>query len=219
MVVAIALVVSAVVGYLLGSIPTGYWLGRAIAGIDLREEGSGSTGATNTLRTLGKGPALFVLIVDLLKGAAAVWAAGAIANQLVFPRPDLSLPWCIILAALLAIVGHSKSMWINFTGGKSAATSLGILLAMAWPVGLTVLGVWLGTLGLSRIVSISSILAAIAAPILMTVFSQPWQFIAFAAVGGLYVVVRHRGNIQRLMTGTEPRIGQKLQESEPPPAV
>ncbi|MEM8715962.1 MAG: glycerol-3-phosphate acyltransferase [Cyanobacteria bacterium P01_G01_bin.4] len=134
MVVAIALVLSAVVGYLLGSIPTGYWLGRAIAGVDLRTEGSGSTGATNTLRTLGKGPALFVLVVDLLKGAAAVWAAGAIANQLVFPRPDLSLPWCIILAALLAIVGHSKSMWMNFKGGKSAATSLGILLAMAWPV-------------------------------------------------------------------------------------
>ncbi|MEM9567277.1 MAG: glycerol-3-phosphate 1-O-acyltransferase PlsY [Cyanobacteria bacterium P01_E01_bin.34] len=213
MVVAIALVLSGVVGYVLGSIPTGYWLGRALAGVELRKEGWGSTGATNTLRTLGKGPALFVLVVDLLKGAAAVWAAGVIANQLVFPRPDLSLPWCIILAALLAIVGHSKSIWMNFKGGKSAATSLGILLAMAWPVGLTVLGVWLGTLGLSRIVSISSILAAVAAPILMAVFGQPWQLIAFAAVGGLYVVVRHRGNIQRLMAGTEPRIGQKLQES------
>ncbi len=217
MVVAVALVLSAVVGYLLGSIPTGYWLGRAIAGVDLRQEGSGSTGATNTLRTLGKGPALFVLTVDLLKGAAAVWAAGAIANQIVFPRPDLSLPWCIILAALLAIVGHSKSMWMGFKGGKSAATSLGILLAMAWPVGLTVLGVWLGTLGLSRIVSISSILAAVAAPILMAVFAQPWQFIAFAAVGGLYVVIRHRSNIQRLMAGTEPRIGQKLQDGEAVP--
>ena len=218
MAVAIALGLCAVVGYLLGSIPTGFWLGRAIAGIDLREQGSGSTGATNTLRTLGKGPALVVLVVDLLKGAAAVWAARGIAVQLIFPRPDLALPWCIILAALLAIVGHSKSMWMNFKGGKSAATSLGILLAMAWPVGLSVLGVWLGTLGLSRIVSISSILAAISAPILMAVFGLPWQFIAFAATGGLYVVVRHRSNIQRLMAGTEPRIGQKLQESEATPA-
>ncbi|MGK7908690.1 MAG: glycerol-3-phosphate 1-O-acyltransferase PlsY [Synechococcus sp.] len=218
MAVAIALVVCAVVGYLMGSIPTGYWLGRAIAGVDLREEGSGSTGATNTLRTLGKGPALFVLIVDLLKGAAAVWAAQAIAIELLSPRPELVLPWCVILAALLAIVGHSKSMWMNFKGGKSAATSLGILLAIAWPVGLTVLGVWLATLGIGRIVSISSILAAVSAPILMAVFSVPWPYIGFSAIGGIYVIVRHRSNISRILSGTEPRIGQKLDDKNPSPA-
>ena len=218
MAITLALVLCAVVGYLLGSIPTGYWLGKAIAGIDLREQGSGSTGATNALRTLGKGPALVVLVVDMLKGAIAVWAAQAIAYQLIFPRPDLALPWCAIGAALLAIVGHSKSMWMNFKGGKSAATSLGILLAISWPVGLSVLGVWLATLGISRIVSISSILAAIAAPILMGVFGLPWPYIGFAIAGGIYVIWRHRSNIQRLIAGTEPQIGQKLQDNNPTPA-
>ena len=124
MAVAIALVICGSIGYLLGSIPTGYWLGLAIAGIDIREQGSGSTGATNVLRTLGKVPALVVLSVDLLKGALSVIVAEAIVSGLLASRLGLEdsletlLPWCAIAGALMAIIGHSKSFWIGFKGGK-----------------------------------------------------------------------------------------------------
>ncbi len=140
-------------GYLLGSIPTGYWVGRWWGGIDIRQQGSGSTGATNVLRTLGKGPALLVLLVDAAKGAAAVALGSALGSA-----------WWVVLAALFAVIGHSRSCWLGFRGGKSVATSLGILLAMAWPVALTTFGVWLLGLALTRIVSFSSLLAAVAAP-------------------------------------------------------
>ena len=210
---AIALILCAIVGYLLGAIPTGYWLGLAIAGIDMREQGSGSTGATNVLRTLGKGPALVVLAVDMAKGAAAVAIARVIGMSLIEAGiQEQALPWCAIAGGLMAIIGHSKSFWIQFKGGKSAATSLGLLLALSWTVGLSVLGVWLGTLAITRIVSISSILAAASAGLFMALFGLPWPFIAFGVSGGLYVIVRHSSNIERLLQGLEPRIGQKLSE-------
>ncbi|MGQ9836728.1 MAG: glycerol-3-phosphate 1-O-acyltransferase PlsY [Cyanobacteriota bacterium] len=185
-------------GYFLGSIPTGYWVGLWWGGIDIRTQGSGSTGATNVLRTLGKGPALLVLLVDALKGAAAVglgWALGS--------------PWWVVLAAFLAVIGHSRSCWIGFQGGKSVATSLGILLAMSWPVALAIFGVWLLGIALTRIVSCSSILAAVAAPLLMWGAAQPLPYLLFALVGGVYVIATHRRNIERLLAGSEPRIGQK----------
>ncbi|WP_017323987.1 glycerol-3-phosphate 1-O-acyltransferase PlsY [Synechococcus sp. PCC 7336] len=215
MTAAIALLLCTVIGYLLGSIPTGYWVGWVIGGIDMREQGSGSTGATNVLRTLGKGPAAIVLGVDLLKGALAVVAARAVVQTVLIPaQAERWWSWFAIAAALLAIVGHSRSIWMNFKGGKSAATSLGVLLAISWPVGLSVLGVWLGTLAIARIVSLSSMLAAGSAAIFMAVFGLDWPFIAFAIVGGLYVIWRHRSNIRRLLAGTEPRIGQKLAEED-----
>ncbi|MEN9242288.1 MAG: glycerol-3-phosphate 1-O-acyltransferase PlsY [Thermostichus sp. DG02_3_bins_51] len=189
-------------GYFLGSIPTGYWVGLRWGGIDIRTQGSGSTGATNVLRTLGRGPALLVLLVDTLKGAAAValgWALGS--------------PWWVVLAALLAVIGHSRSCWLGFQGGKSVATSLGILLAMAWPVALATFGVWLLGLAFTRIVSFSSILAAVAAPVLMWVTAQPLPYLLFALAGGVYVIATHRRNIERLLAGSEPRIGQKLAQS------
>lgn len=207
---AIAFVASAAAGYLWGSIPTGYLLGRWLGGIDIRECGSGSTGTTNVLRTLGKGPALAVLLVDLGKGSAAVVLARAIANGIGIETPA-TVAIFAIGAALAAIVGHSKPVWLNWRGGKSAATSLGILLAIAWPVGLATLATWLSVLAVSRIVSLSSIAAAIAAPIFMVAFGQPWPLIAFALAGGAYVVWRHHANIQRLLAGREPRIGQKLE--------
>lgn len=198
--------------YLLGSFPTGYLLVKALKGIDIRDYGSGGTGATNVLRTVGKGPALVVFVVDLLKGSAAIWMA-----QWLFPLLMarfggdgfvLSQPWVDMLAGLLALVGHSRSVWLGFTGGKSVASGLGVLVAMAWPVALGALGVFGLTLALSRIVSLGSMLAALAAVILMVVTGQPLAYILVAILGGGYVIVRHRGNIQRLLAGTEPRIGQ-----------
>ena len=199
-----------IAAYLLGSIPTGYAVGRYLKGIDIREHGSGSTGATNVLRTVGKLPAIAVLAIDLLKGSAAVASI-----DLVYSLTDI-LPanwhsWLIVAAALSAIIGHSKSVWLNFTGGKSVATTLGILLVMNPLVaGGTIVSFGI-VLAISRIVSLSSICGAIAVNILMLVFNQPVPYLIFAAIAGLYVIVRHQSNIQRLLAGNEPKIGQASQ--------
>jgi acyl phosphate:glycerol-3-phosphate acyltransferase len=203
--------------YLLGSIPTGYTAARLIKGIDIREHGSGSTGATNVLRTLGKGPGLLVLLIDMLKGGLAIALVRLLfifaANRNLIPisvNPTIWLGWMVALAGLAAILGHSKSIWLGFTGGKSVATSLGVLLAMSWQIGLSTLAVFGLVLALSRIVSLSSICGAIAVSILMLLMRQPLPYQLFALAGGLYVILRHRSNIQRLLAGTEPRLGQKL---------
>uniref|UniRef100_A0A832M1B1 Glycerol-3-phosphate acyltransferase n=1 Tax=Oscillatoriales cyanobacterium SpSt-402 TaxID=2282168 RepID=A0A832M1B1_9CYAN len=208
--------------YLLGSLPCGYWAGRLLKGIDIREHGSGSTGATNVLRTLGVVPAIAVLMVDILKGAGAVaLATGVYSSAWITPyiAPSIELgqwqPWVVTLAGAAALLGHSKSVFLNFTGGKSVATSLGVLLAMNWVVGLGTFGVFLLVLLITRIVSISSISGAIAVSGLMFTTSQPLPYLLFGLVGGMYVILRHRSNIQRLLAGTEPRLGQKLPEPSP----
>jgi glycerol-3-phosphate acyltransferase PlsY len=207
------------VTYLLGATPTGYWAGKLLKGIDIREHGSKSTGATNVLRTLGKVPALVVLLIDIFKGVAAVWFARwfytlPTITSAVPASVDLAtwIDWAVTLAALMAVLGHSRSIWIRFTGGKSAATGLGVLWAMTWQVGLgTTLAFGL-VLAIFRIVSLSSISAAIVAVVLMWAFRQPLAYQLMVIAGGLYVIWRHQANIQRLLAGTEPKIGQKHQE-------
>ncbi|MBD2259162.1 glycerol-3-phosphate 1-O-acyltransferase PlsY [Pseudanabaena sp. FACHB-2040] len=201
--------------YLLGSIPTGYLIAKWVKGIDIREYGSGGTGATNVLRTVGKPAAAAVLLVDLVKGALAILLV-----KLAYPlllsstaaSPDWQ-PWIEAVAALAALLGHSRSIWLNFTGGKSAASGLGILLAMSWPVGLGALAVFAAVVGVFRIVSLGSILAAIATILLMIAMQQPVAYVGIAIAGGLYVILRHRSNIERLLAGTEPRLGSRPSES------
>ena len=214
---AISLVISSVliiVAYLLGSIPTGYLAGKYLQGIDIREEGSGSTGATNVLRTLGKKAAIAVLAIDLLKGAIAVFSVKlTYASAMGEFIPITWQSWLITISAFAAVIGHSKSIWLNFSGGKSVATSLGVLLVMNTVVALGTLAAFGVMLAISRIVSLSSITGAIAVIILMILLHQPVPYIVFAVLCGTYVIIRHQTNIQRLLAGTEPKIGQKLPEN------
>ncbi len=200
--------------YLFGSLPTGYLAGKLLQGIDIREHGSGSTGATNVLRTLGKVPGSIVLFIDALKGAVAVKIVEAIFAFDVFPSlPSDWAAYLIPLAATGALLGHSKSIWLNFGGGKSVATGVGVLLAMSWQVGLATMAVFAISIGISRIVSISSIAGALSVTIWMLGFDRPLPSLIFAIVGGIYVTWLHRKNIQRLLAGTEPKLGQKLEST------
>jgi glycerol-3-phosphate acyltransferase PlsY len=178
-----------------------------LKGIDIREHGSGSTGATNVLRTLGKAPALAVLLVDVLKGVAAILLVRWVQAWLDAPA---WMPWAVCLAGLAVLLGHSRSVWLNFTGGKSAATGLGVLLALSWPVGLGAAAAFGVVLAISRIVSLSSMTAALTAITLVSVLHQPLPYRLLVIAGGLYVIALHRTNIRRLVAGTEPRVGRKL---------
>jgi glycerol-3-phosphate acyltransferase PlsY len=199
-------------GYLLGSIPSGWLAGRWLAGIDLRREGSGSTGATNVLRLVGRGPALVVLIVDVLKGTLAVVLARTVlaGEAAAAAAPAWQLDAWVVAAGLAALAGHIWPVWLGGRGGKAVATGFGMLLGLAWPVGLACLGVFLAVLGLSRIVSLSSVVAALALPLLMGLWSRSEPrpaYLALAVIAAAMVVWRHRGNLQRLVEGSEPRLG------------
>ena len=190
---------SLILGYLLGSIPSGWLAGRWLKGIDLRELGSGSTGATNVLRQVGKGPALVVFLIDVGKGAAAVLLARALGLG----------DWIQVLAGLTALAGHIWPVWLGFKGGKAVATGLGLFLGLAWPVGLASFGVFLAVFSLSRYVSLASVLAAISLPLLMAAGTSSNANLVVALVAMLLVLWRHRSNIKRLINGTEPKLNQK----------
>jgi glycerol-3-phosphate acyltransferase PlsY len=206
-----------VIAYLFGSTPTGYLAGKLLKGIDIREHGSKSTGATNVLRTLGAWPASVVLLVDVLKGVGAIVFAGWFYPWF-YGWPSLTppaaldlqawVPWAVCLAGLAVLLGHSRSIWLNFTGGKSAATGLGVLLALSWPVGFGAAAVFGAVLAVSRIVSLSSMLAGLTAIALVCGLEHPLPYRLLVIAGSIYVIARHRANIQRLLAGTEPRLGQ-----------
>ncbi len=202
------------IAYLLGSIPSGYLAGRWLAGIDIREHGSGSTGATNVLRHVGKAPALIVFLVDVFKGSAAV----LVAKQLLGSNAH---GW-LVAAGLLALAGHIWPIWLKGKGGKAVATGLGMLLGLLPAVGLASLGIFLLMLSFSRIVSLSSVVAALALPALIWIagYSQTTAYMGLGVLAALLVVWRHRGNIKRLLAGTEPKIGKRssqAHDSAPPP--
>ena len=190
-------------GYLLGSIPSGFLAGKWCKGLDLRTIGSGSTGATNVLRNVGKKPALAVFLVDVAKGAAAVLLAG-----LLNPTSAL-IDWIQVLAGLAALSGHIWPVWLGFKGGKAVATGFGMFLGLSWPVGLACFGMFMAVFSISRIVSLASVVAAVSLPLLMAAGSASNANLVMALVAMLLVLWRHRTNIQRLINGTEPQVGQK----------
>ncbi len=192
----IATAIAIVLGYLLGSVPFGLVLTRLAGAGDLRSIGSGSIGATNVLRTGRKGLAALTLALDAAKGAAAVLVAERIA-------PGLGL-----VAGGAALIGHCYPVWLKFDGGKGIATALGILLALSWPVAAIAAGVWAATAAVTRMSSASSLAATLAAPVAAAVMEN-FELAALLIGLGIVIVWKHRANIDRLMAGTEPRIGQK----------
>ncbi|ARU02150.1 glycerol-3-phosphate 1-O-acyltransferase PlsY [Yoonia vestfoldensis] len=184
-------------GYLLGSIPGGVIMARLMGLGNLRNIGSGNIGATNVLRTGNKKAAALTLIFDAGKGAIAVLAARAAAPE------D-----AVQLAALMAFIGHCFPVWLGFSGGKGVATYLGILLALAWPMGLAACGIWLAVAVITRYSSLAALVAAGWMPVVMA-FTGYGAAAALAASLGLLIYARHWANIQRLRSGTEGKIGAK----------
>lgn len=203
------LLLSAILGYVLGAIPFGLLIGRWTRGIDLRAYGSHKTGATNALRTLGARAAAGVFVLDVAKGAAAVLAA-----RLLFGG-DETTEWAAALAGVAAIVGHNWSAFIGFTGGRGVATSAGAMGAMSpWTL-VILLPIVVAVIWRSRYVSLGSVTGALGAPIITAVLAglgaASVPAVACAIASGLLVTVSHADNIARLRAGTERRIGQKEQ--------
>lgn len=195
-------IVTLIVAYLLGSIPFGLIIGLFWKKIDVRDHGSGNIGVSNVLRTVGKLPALIALVFDVGKGSVAVLLA----------KQFFTNPFIWLLVGCAAIVGHSWSIFLKFKGGRSVATSWGVLIALSPVIALTLLLVWLITLAISRYISLSSITAAIALPITVYIMDYPTGYFILAFLLGLVVVLRHRPNIKRLLAGEEYRIGQKARK-------
>ena len=182
-------------GYLLGSIPFGILLTRIGGAGDLRAIGSGNIGATNVLRTGRKGLAAATLLLDALKGVAAVLIVRHLA------------PGDEPLAAAGAFLGHCYPVWLRFRGGKGAATMVGILLALHWPVGVVYAITWIAALAASRTASLASIMAALSAPVAAALFNR-FDLVLLLLSLALILVWKHGANVERLLAGTEPRVGR-----------
>ena len=191
------LLIWAALGYLLGSIPFGMVITKILGLGNLRDIGSGNIGATNVLRTGSKPAAAATLFLDGSKGAVAVLIARAVAGE------DAAQ-----IAGFMAFLGHCYPVWLGFKGGKGVATFLGLILALAWPVGIACCLTWLVTAAISRISSLSALVAASSATFWMLIFGYGSSFIMGIAITVL-VFWRHRENIMRIRAGTEPKIGQK----------
>jgi glycerol-3-phosphate acyltransferase PlsY len=195
----LVLLIVAALSYLLGSIPFGIVITRAMGLGDIRQIGSGNIGATNVLRTGNKLAAALTLILDAGKGAIAVIVARLLAGE------DAAQ-----VAGGFAFLGHLWPVWLGFKGGKGVATFLGTLLALAWPIGLLACATWAATAAVTRISSLSALTAAALTPVYAALMGQP-QFVLLTILLAVLIFVRHHANIRRLIAGTEPRIGKKTE--------
>lgn len=188
------------IGYIIGSIPTGYLIVKAKTGQDIRKVGSGSTGATNVKRVLGRNWFFTVMILDAIKGAFPVIIA------YLFLTKYAQYGITPVVAAVGVLVGHSKSVFLGFTGGKSVASGVGTILALSLPVGLITAVVWGIITWVSKYVSLGSIIALALTPFLMWIFKQPAGYIVYCAAGAIYIIWLHRENIKRLIKGEENKV-------------
>ena len=193
----LAVVISA---YIIGSIPTGYIIVKVFTGEDIRTIGSGSTGATDVKRVMGKKWFFITLLLDALKGALPVVLAA------LFAKTFTGIGLLPVLAAVAVILGHSKSIFLKFTGGKSVASGVGTILALNWQVGLIIAAIWAVITFFTRYVSVGSIIALALSPFIMWAFKAPVAYIWYCALGALYIIYLHRSNIQRLIKGEENKV-------------
>ncbi|MFM8471546.1 MAG: glycerol-3-phosphate 1-O-acyltransferase PlsY [Limisphaerales bacterium] len=232
---AAALITLVLLSYLLGSIPTGFLVAKA-KGVDIRSVGSGNIGATNVFRILGKGPGIFVLTADAVKGALAVLVVGSLTvsvMQVLMPETasvvfgphigeirladsNLIRVWehHPALAGICAILGHNYTCWLRFKGGKGIATTAGVFAALAPAAFGIALATWLVVFAVSRYVSLASIVAAVALPLAVWLTGNGALLIGVSTALGALAIYKHKANIERLRAGTESRIGSK--PSEPP---
>ena len=194
--------IAIVMGYLIGSIPTGYLIVKAKTGQDIRKVGSGSTGATNVKRVLGKKWFFIVMLLDAIKGALPVVLA------ILFLHAYSQYGLTPVAAAVAVLLGHSKSVFLGFTGGKSVASGVGTILALNPLVGLSVAVIWGIITWVSKYVSLGSIIALAVSPFIMWAFKQPAGYIAYCALGAVYIIGLHRENIKRLIKGEENKVRQ-----------
>ena len=186
--------------YIIGSIPTGYLIVKTKTGQDIRTVGSGSTGATNVKRVLGKKWFFIVMLLDAFKGALPVILASLFAKSGSF----YGIP--AVLASVFVIIGHSKSVFLGFKGGKSVASGVGTILALNWIVGLIIAVIWGTITYVTKYVSVGSIIALLISPFLMYFAGAPIAYICYCALGAIYIVYLHRENIQRLINGNENKV-------------
>jgi len=191
-------VVTLAAAYLVGSIPFSYLVARAFGVADVRQVGSGNVGATNVMRSAGKGPGIVALVLDALKGVVATVAASRLVPE---------SPWLAPLAALAAVLGHVFPVWLGFRGGKGVATGAGALAPLAPVATAGAAAVFLLTVAVTRIVSLGSILSAAALAVIAFLLGSPRPVAVCASVVAALVVFKHKGNIERLLKGTERRLG------------
>jgi glycerol-3-phosphate acyltransferase PlsY len=182
--------------YLIGAVPTGLLLVRLLKGEDIRKHGSGNIGTVNVLRVAGPATAAAVLVVDMLKGLVPVLLAARITTT----------PWLIVACGLAAIAGHNWSVFLGFRGGKGIATSFGVLLGLSWVAAVVAAAVWVGVVAITRYASLGSLMGVASVPLVLWRLRAPVEYVAFGIIAALFAIYRHRGNIQRLVTGTELRI-------------
>jgi acyl phosphate:glycerol-3-phosphate acyltransferase len=209
----LVLIGAALAGYLVGSIPFGLLVTRAGGAADPRSIGSGNIGATNVLRTGRKGLAVITLLLDAGKGAAAALLFNAL-----FPDPVQSPSLPAIVAGVAAFIGHVYPVWLRFKGGKGVATMLGVALALCWPCGLAFAITWLIAFFATRHSSVGGMSAAVITPVAAAVLLRSDLTLAFLLLT-LVVLWKHRGNIERLLAGTEPRFGGAKPAPEPTPVT
>ncbi|WP_042162683.1 glycerol-3-phosphate 1-O-acyltransferase PlsY [Paenibacillus gorillae] len=195
-------IIAVVASYLLGSISFSIVIARLVKGIDIREHGSGNAGATNTIRVLGKGPGLFVFVLDIAKGIAAVLIGRLLG-------PDDLGDWTAVLSGLAAIIGHNWPVWFRFKGGKGISTTVGVMVTLAFVPALIAGVIAIASIAITRYVSLGSLLFAAFVPLLIGLIHYSLPLLLVSLLLCVFAFVRHRTNIVKLVQGTENKLGAK----------